>query len=242
MPTARFTQLVGIRERTYRRWQARARDGCPPKGPWPAPSRDAHRQVVADLARAHPGVGAPEGVGNGPARRPPPVGLDGAADPGRGRPAPQGRLPARTPQPGPGEEGRFRGATNRPEPGVAARLLRDRDPDRRDLAGRRGRRLLVQGRVRVALVADGEPARRDRRGRARPGRSAAAPRWAEPGRVPDRSRHRRASRSPWLPTTVVRSAPSGSASSSQAVPSCATSAPGCAHQDRTVSASERSSR
>lgn len=57
MPTARFTALTGIPERTYRRWQARARAGSPSKGPWPTPARDAHRQVVADLARAHPAWG-----------------------------------------------------------------------------------------------------------------------------------------------------------------------------------------
>lgn len=57
MPTARFTALVGIPERTYRRWQAKARAGGPPKGPWPTPARDAHRQVVVGLAREHPAWG-----------------------------------------------------------------------------------------------------------------------------------------------------------------------------------------
>ena len=57
MPTARFTQLVGIPERTYRRWQAKARAGHPPKGPWPAPARDAHREVVTSLAGQHPAWG-----------------------------------------------------------------------------------------------------------------------------------------------------------------------------------------
>lgn len=54
MPTARFTQLVGIPERTYRRWQAKAKPGHPPKGPWPAPARDRHREVVTVVAREHP--------------------------------------------------------------------------------------------------------------------------------------------------------------------------------------------
>ena len=57
MPTARFTELVGIPERTYRRWQAKARAGHPPKGPWPAPARDAHREVVTALAGGHPAWG-----------------------------------------------------------------------------------------------------------------------------------------------------------------------------------------
>lgn len=57
MPTARFTQLVGIPERTYRRWQARAKAGHPPKGPWPAPPRDRHREVVRSVVREHPAWG-----------------------------------------------------------------------------------------------------------------------------------------------------------------------------------------
>ena len=57
MQTARFTALVGIPERTYRRWQAKARTGHPPKGPWPRPARDRHRQVIVELAREHPAWG-----------------------------------------------------------------------------------------------------------------------------------------------------------------------------------------
>lgn len=57
MPTARFCQLVGIPERSYRRWQSKARAGHPPKGPWPAPVRLAHRDVVVDLAVRHPAWG-----------------------------------------------------------------------------------------------------------------------------------------------------------------------------------------
>lgn len=57
MPTARFTELVGIPERTYRRWQAKARSGRAPKGPWPAPARDRHREVVTSVAREHPAWG-----------------------------------------------------------------------------------------------------------------------------------------------------------------------------------------
>ena len=40
MPTARFVKLVGVPERSYRRWQQRQRCGRPVKGPWPAPAQD----------------------------------------------------------------------------------------------------------------------------------------------------------------------------------------------------------
>lgn len=54
MPTAKFVHLIGIPERSYRRWQARQRHSRPVKGPWPAPARDRSRQIVTELARAHP--------------------------------------------------------------------------------------------------------------------------------------------------------------------------------------------
>jgi transposase InsO family protein len=44
---------MGIPERTWRRWQAKARAGYPPKGPWPAPARAAHRDAVCQIAREH---------------------------------------------------------------------------------------------------------------------------------------------------------------------------------------------
>ena len=40
MSTARFTRLIGVPERSYRRWQQRERQGRPAKGPWPTPSAD----------------------------------------------------------------------------------------------------------------------------------------------------------------------------------------------------------
>lgn len=49
MPTSRFCKLIGVPERTYRRWQAKARSGEQAKGPWPQPARDAARP----LATAH---------------------------------------------------------------------------------------------------------------------------------------------------------------------------------------------
>ena len=57
MPTTRFCALFGIPERTYRRWQTRARAGHPAKGPWPRPARSSHRDVVVELATAHPAWG-----------------------------------------------------------------------------------------------------------------------------------------------------------------------------------------
>ncbi len=57
MPTARFAALIGIPERTYRRWQAKAKSGHPPKGPWPAPAREAHRETIVGLAGEHPAWG-----------------------------------------------------------------------------------------------------------------------------------------------------------------------------------------
>ena len=53
MPTTRFCALVGIPERTYRRWQAHARAGRPAKGPWPQPAREASREVITRLAAKH---------------------------------------------------------------------------------------------------------------------------------------------------------------------------------------------
>jgi transposase len=57
MPTTRYSELFGIPERTYRRWQARARAGQPGKGPWPRPARSSHRVVVVALATQHPAWG-----------------------------------------------------------------------------------------------------------------------------------------------------------------------------------------
>lgn len=49
MSTARFCRLIDMPERTWRRWQAKAKAGSRPKGPWPQPARRA----AADLARRH---------------------------------------------------------------------------------------------------------------------------------------------------------------------------------------------
>jgi hypothetical protein len=53
MPTARFCTLIGMPERTWRRWQAKARVDQPPKGPWPQPVREAAKPVIVGHATDH---------------------------------------------------------------------------------------------------------------------------------------------------------------------------------------------
>jgi transposase InsO family protein len=57
MPVSRFCQLTGVPRRTYCRWQAKARAGAPPKGPWPAPVVDAVEPLVAKYAADWPAWG-----------------------------------------------------------------------------------------------------------------------------------------------------------------------------------------
>lgn len=57
MPTSRFCKLTGVPERSYRRWQAKAKQSQPPKGPWPQPVRAAAREIVTKHALAHPAWG-----------------------------------------------------------------------------------------------------------------------------------------------------------------------------------------
>jgi transposase InsO family protein len=58
MPTAGFCRLVGVPERTYRRWQQRQRQGRPAKGPWPTPSADRIEPVAIDYADRFPQWGS----------------------------------------------------------------------------------------------------------------------------------------------------------------------------------------
>jgi putative transposase len=58
MPTARFTRLIGVPERSYRRWQQRERDGKPAKGPWPTPSADRIESTAIAYADAYPQWGS----------------------------------------------------------------------------------------------------------------------------------------------------------------------------------------
>ena len=54
MSTARFCELFDVPERTWRRWQAKARSSRPPKGPWPQPARLAARDLAVKHATEHP--------------------------------------------------------------------------------------------------------------------------------------------------------------------------------------------
>ena len=54
MSTSRFCRMIDMPERTWRRWQAYARDGHKVKGPWPAPVRDEVRASVLRHAGQHP--------------------------------------------------------------------------------------------------------------------------------------------------------------------------------------------
>jgi len=58
MSTARFCELFDMPERTWRRWQAKARStGEHGKGPWPRPAREAARPLAVKHALAHPAWG-----------------------------------------------------------------------------------------------------------------------------------------------------------------------------------------
>ena len=57
MPTTRFVKLVGVPERSYRRWQQRERQGRPVKGPWPAPARDRVEPAAIEYADRFPAWG-----------------------------------------------------------------------------------------------------------------------------------------------------------------------------------------
>lgn len=57
MPTSRFVSLVGVPERSYRRWQQRQRQGLQPRGPWPAPARDRVEPAAIAYADRFPAWG-----------------------------------------------------------------------------------------------------------------------------------------------------------------------------------------
>jgi putative transposase len=57
MSTARFCRLIDMPERTWRRWQAKARADRGSKGPWPRPARASARDRVLVHALAHPAWG-----------------------------------------------------------------------------------------------------------------------------------------------------------------------------------------
>lgn len=57
MSTARFCQIIDMPERTWRRWQARARAGVQVKDPWPTPARDEARELTFKHATKHTACG-----------------------------------------------------------------------------------------------------------------------------------------------------------------------------------------
>lgn len=57
MSTARFCRVFDMPERTWRRWQAKARVGRPARGPWPRPARSAAADLARKHALAHPAWG-----------------------------------------------------------------------------------------------------------------------------------------------------------------------------------------
>jgi hypothetical protein len=69
MPTTRFCLLMGVPERTWRRHQARVRNGRQSKRPWPRPARDKTRETARRHALAHPAWGHRK-VGDVSPRRP----------------------------------------------------------------------------------------------------------------------------------------------------------------------------
>jgi putative transposase len=58
MATSRFVRLIGVPERSYRRWQQRERQGRPVKGPWPAPAQDRVEPVAVVYADTYPQWGS----------------------------------------------------------------------------------------------------------------------------------------------------------------------------------------
>jgi len=57
MPTSRFALLIGVPERSYRRWQHRQRRGRPARGPWPAPACDRVEPLAVAKADSFPAWG-----------------------------------------------------------------------------------------------------------------------------------------------------------------------------------------
>jgi hypothetical protein len=77
--TARFCHLFDMPERTWRRWQARARAGGQPKGAMVTAGPTLGDRGDAQARPGAPGVGSSQDLGDGPPRRPPCVRGDRAA-------------------------------------------------------------------------------------------------------------------------------------------------------------------
>ena len=58
MSTVRFCRLVGLSERSYRRWQQRQQQGRPAKGPWPTPAADRVEAAAVACADRYPQWGS----------------------------------------------------------------------------------------------------------------------------------------------------------------------------------------
>ena len=58
MSTVRFCRMLQIKERSYRRWQQRERQGRPVRGPWPTPAQDRIGPVAVSVADAWPEFGS----------------------------------------------------------------------------------------------------------------------------------------------------------------------------------------
>ena len=160
------------------------------------------------LRRPLPGLGPPEDRDADARRRPPRARLDRlraleAHRPGAAR---------STTRPSAGSTPRRRRAAfvvppSRPEPGLAARLQRVRDPAGRHLADRRRRRLLVEARARLARLDHAEPPRRDRDGRAGDHRERTAASADRCSSCSPTARPARSGRSRSSPTTGPASSP-----------------------------------
>lgn len=170
MSITRFCAVIGVPERTWRRLQARARDGAPVKGPWPRPAREGVRDAARRHVLEHPAWGhrkvwamcryAGHRVGESTVLRlPRDEGLLLEANYQRARRQHAARRKAAfaTEPTGLNQVWQLDFSEFETTTGGTWRL-----------AGCPG--LLVRVRAPLAHVPDREPARRDRRGRARPGR------------------------------------------------------------------------
>ncbi|WP_272653467.1 hypothetical protein [Microbacterium sp. EF45047] len=79
MSTARFCKLIDMPERTWRRWQAKARQEQPPKGAAAAAGEGCRSAAGGEACVGEAGVGSPEDLGDDAARRAQGVAGDGAA-------------------------------------------------------------------------------------------------------------------------------------------------------------------
>lgn len=166
MPTARFVRLLGIPERSYRRWQQRQRQGRPVRGLWPAPSRDRVEPVAIAYADRFPAWGHRKIAML--------MRIDGHHGPDStvlralkrtGRVLPVDYQAERR-QHAQARRAAFVVPPSGPNQVWQLRLQRVRDTAGRRLANRRRRRLLVEARARLARLDHRQPPRRDRDRRA----------------------------------------------------------------------------